>query len=100
MKSYRLWDHREVQCCLAVQVVVAGAGKWVGAGASRRLFHNSIPKSRLLEEAARERAPSSASSCRFAVAAGKRSRGCWTLENHVLWPHMRVRLLMRKFEGA
>ena len=54
VKSDRLWDHREVRCCSAVQVVVAGAGERVGAGASRRPFHNSTPKSRLLEAAARE----------------------------------------------
>lgn len=77
-----------------------GAGERVGVGASRKLFHNSTPKSRLLEEAAGERAPGSASSCHFGAAVGKRSRGCWTLGNHVLWPHMRVRLLMRKFKGA
>lgn len=100
MKSDRLWDDREVGCCSAGQVVVVGAGKRVGEGASRRLFHNSTPKRRLLEEAARERAPGFASSPRFGTAVGKRSRGCWTLGHRVPWPHMRVRLLMRKFKGA
>lgn len=100
VKSDRLWDPREVRCCSAVQVVAVGAGELGGAWASRRLFHNSTPKSKLLEEAARKRAPGSTFSCHFRAAVGKRSRRCWTLGNHVLWPHMRVRLLMRKFKGA
>lgn len=99
MKLDGLWDCREVGCCSAVQVVTVGA-EWVGIGVSRRLFHNSTPKFRLLEEAARERAPGSASSCHLGAAVGKRSRSCWTLGSHMLWPHMRVRLLMRKFKGA
>lgn len=75
VKKGRLWDRREVLCCSAVQVVAAGAGEQVGAGASRKLFYNSTPKSRLLEEAARERAPSSAPCCHFGAAVRKRSRG-------------------------
>jgi len=50
VKSDGLWDHGAVRCCSAVQVVAVGAGERVGAGASRKLFHNSTPKSRLREE--------------------------------------------------
>lgn len=44
-----------------VLLSTALGAEWVAVGASRRIFHNSTPKFRLLEEAARERADGSTS---------------------------------------
>lgn len=90
-KSDRLWDPREVGCCSEVAAVGA---EWVGVGVSRRLFRNSTPIFRLLEEEGRWLC------FQLGAAVGKRSRSCWTLGSHVLQPHMWVRLLMRKFKRA